>query len=194
MSIATLWTPKAFLCGSWVFHCMNLQSASKTAPNGVEELLRELGKGEGGFSGTPFGSRGGTLDEFQRACQDGENPAKVPPGLVPQTVFWMMDEEGRAVGMMRVRHFLNERLLQIGGHVGYFVRRSERRKGYATAALRLAVNFLRGIGVDRVLVTVNPANTASIRVALGNGGLIDGQGRDPDSGEIVNRYWIPATP
>ena len=97
------------------------------------------------------------------------------------------------MGMVRVRHYLNDRLLEHGGHVGYYVRRSERGKGYATAALRLAVEHLRNMGVTRVLVTVNPENAASIRVIVANGGASDGQGRDPDSGEVVNRYWIESS-
>jgi predicted acetyltransferase len=40
------------------------------------------------------------------------------------------------------------------------------------------------------LLTVNPANSRSIRVVLSNGGVQDGQGTDPASGEVVNRYWI----
>lgn len=106
----------------------------------------------------------------------------------------MTDDGGRAVGMVRVRHCLNDRLLLHGGHVGYYVRRSERGKGYATSALRLAVGHLRTMGVSRVLVTVNPANAASIRSVLANGGAADGQGLDPDSGELVNRYWIDSSP
>jgi len=49
------------------------------------------------------------------------------------------------------------------------------------------------MGVTRVLVTVNPENAASIRVIVANGGASDGQGRDPDSGEVVNRYWIESS-
>lgn len=119
----------------------------------------------------------------------GEEVGKIPAGFVPGTVFWMM-EEGRVVGMVRMRHYLNERLLQYGGHVGYYVRQGERGKGYATAALGMAVEKLRAMGERRVLVTVGPGNEASIRVVLANGGRLDGQGRSADSGEVVNRYWI----
>lgn len=173
---------------------MFLQKASEDVPPGLVELLRELGDGETGFGGTSFGRGTETLDEFLRSCQEGEDAAKVRAGFVPQTIFWMVDDNGRAVGMVRMRHCLNDRLLQHGGHVGYYVRKCERGKGYAKLALRLAVGHLRAMGVTRVLVTVNPANTASIRTVLSNGGAIDGQGRDPDSGKVVNRYWIESSP
>lgn len=173
---------------------MYLQKACERVPPGLEELLRELGDGETGFGGTSFGRGTETLDAFLRSCADGEDPAKVPEGFVPQTIFWMTEDDGRAVGMVRVRHCLSDRLRQAGGHVGYYVARSGRGKGYAKRALRLAVEHLRGMGVDQVLVTVDPANAASIRVVLANGGTPDGQGRDPHSGEVVNRYWIKASP
>jgi putative acetyltransferase len=173
---------------------MHLQKASADVPPGLSELLRELGDGEAGFGGTAVGNGTQTLDAFLCACRDGEDAAKVAPGFVPQTVFWMTDDGGRVVGMVRMRHALNDRLRQHGGHLGYYVRLSERRKGYATAALRLAVDQLRAIGVDRALITVRPTNVGSIKSVLANGGKPDGQGRDPDSGEAVNRYWIDLSP
>lgn len=169
---------------------MYLQKASADVPVGLEELLRELGDGETGFGGTAFGRGTETLHQFLWACREGEDAATVAPGFVPQTIFWMMDDGDRVVGMVRVRHYLTERLLEHGGHVGYYVGRSERGKGYARSALRLAASHLRAMGVTRVLVTVNPANLASIRVVLASGGVLDGQGRNPDTGEVVNRYWI----
>jgi len=169
---------------------MYLGKASGSAPPGLSQLLTELGDGETGFGGTSFGAGTATLDEFLHRCLDGEDPAKLSPGFVPQTIFWMIDNTGQAVGMVRVRHCLNDRLIQQGGHIGYYVRRSERGKGYAKFALRSAVEFLKKRGIKRILVTVDPANEASVRVVLATGGMIDGQGRSTESDKIVNRYWI----
>lgn len=172
---------------------MRLERASDPVPLGLADLLAELGDGESGFTGTPVGRGTATVDQFRRACRAGEDPAQVPDGWVPQTVFWMTADGGRAVGMVRVRHRLNDRLLQAGGHVGYYVRRSDRRQGHATAALRQAVDFLSTLGVTRVLVTTDPGNHASARVAVANGGVIDSPGVDPDTGDRVDRYWIGAS-
>lgn len=169
---------------------MQLQKASVHPPAGVRELLLELGAGERGFGGTSFGRGEATLEQFLAECCDGEDPVRVVPGFVPQTIFWMIDDDGRAIGMVRARHALNERLLQCGGHVGYYVRSADRRRGCATAALAEAVRFLNSLGVARVLVTASPSNEASNRVIVANGGRFDGQGCDPDSGKVVNRYWI----
>jgi predicted acetyltransferase len=176
---------------SWKAGCtgMRLERVSDCPPAGLAEFLKQLGGGEGGFGGTSFGRGEADLDAFLRWCLDGEDPAKVPAGFVPQTVFWLIAGGGELVGMVRVRHRLNDRLLQSGGHVGYYVRRSERGKGYGTRALALALDRLRGAGVRRALVTVDPTNEPSNRVALANGGKLDGQGRN-DAGVVVNRYWV----
>jgi predicted acetyltransferase len=73
--------------------------------------------------------------------------------------------------------------------VGFYVRPSERGRGHARRALGLALGLLRATGVARALVTVSPANAASTRVVLANGGKPDGQGVSAE-GEVVTRYWI----
>jgi predicted acetyltransferase len=168
---------------------MHLEKASEHPPADLAQFLRELGHGEAGFGGTSFGNGKSDLPAFLQSCIQGEDPAQTPPEFVPQTIFWMIDAQ-QVVGMVRMRHRLNQRLLQNGGHVGYYVRPAERGKGYATLALKLAVDQLKKMGVTRVLVTVSPTNIPSTRTVLANGGIQDGQGRNPDTEEIVNRYWI----
>jgi predicted acetyltransferase len=153
-------------------------------------MLHELGGGETGFGGTSFGLGKKDLADFLRECVDGEDPAKVNPGFVPMSVFWVMDEANQLVGIVRMRHRLNEQLLQRGGHLGYYIRPSARGRGYAKRALGLGLQRLRELGVARVLVTVDPDNAASIRVILANGGLPDTPGRHPENGNPVNRYWF----
>lgn len=173
---------------------MHLERASLTPPPGLADLLTRLGPdGEAGFSGTPFGRGECSLPEFLRTCVDGADPAKLQPGLVPQTIFWMIDNEGTAVGVLRLRHPLNPRLLQAGGHIGYYVHPAHRGRGYATRALGLALDHLRALGVPRALLTVEPTNVPSTRVVLAHGGTPDGQAVEPNTGHVVTRYWIDLT-
>lgn len=109
---------------------------------------------------------------------------------MPQSTYWLVNNRDLVVSIVRVRHRLNERLLQYGGHIGYYVHPSERGKGYGKLALRFGLERLGQLGVDRALLTVNPTNTLSKRIILANDGVQDGQGTDPVSGEIVDRYWI----
>jgi len=101
--------------------------------------------------------------------------------------------DGRLVGIINYRSPLTDFLLQYGGHIGYCVRPSERRKGYATQMLRLALAKCREAGEERVLVTCDKGNTASAKVILANGGRLENEAEDqPGLGRsgIIQRYWI----
>ena len=167
-----------------------LVNSAESVPENLEPMLKELGAGDFRFQGTPFGRGECDLRTFLEECNDSQMGRNIPADKVPQSTFWIVNDRGWAVGIVRVRHQLNNRLLQYGGHIGYYVRPSERGKGYGKLALRLGLEPLRKLGVDRALLTVNPANTLSKRVVLANGGVLDGQGTDPVSGETVDRYWI----
>jgi len=159
-------------------------------PAGLEEVLKELGAGDSRFKGTSFGRGECDLRTFLRECSDAEAGRNLPADRVPQSTYWLVNDRGRVVGIVRVRHRLNARLQQYGGHIGYYVRPSARGHGYGKLALRLALEKLRQRGVRRALLTVNPSNTHSSRVVLANGGVRDGQGTDSVSGEVVDRFWI----
>jgi predicted acetyltransferase len=167
-----------------------LVSAFEEIPANLEEALRELGAGDSRFGGTSFGRGETDLQTFLQQCRDAEKPDNIPADLVPQSIFWLVDTNNGVVGIMRVRHRLNERLLQYGGNIGYYVRPSERGKGYGKLLLRYCLEKLRLLGASRALLTVNPLNIASRRVVLANGGVPDGQGIDPVSREVVDRFWI----
>lgn len=114
-----------------------------------------------------------------------------PEHLVPATqlgAFRLSD--GRLVGMIQIRHCLNEHLAQFGGHVGYSVRPTERRKGYATAMLKAALPLCRDLGMDRVLITCSEANEASRRVIVKNGGIYESTLSEPGKSTGTERYWI----
>ncbi|MCX5772015.1 MAG: GNAT family N-acetyltransferase [Candidatus Hydrogenedentes bacterium] len=88
-------------------------------------------------------------------------------------MFWVLDADGVVVGMVKLRPCLNDKLRLNGGHIGYFVRRDQRGKGYAKEALRLALIELRKLGETRALITVDPDNAPSISVIERNGGRLE---------------------
>ena len=80
-------------------------------------------------------------------------------GLAPDTTLFALDvERDIFVGAVNIRHRLNERLLFNGGHIGDGVRPSERRKGYATEMIRLALLECRKLGIERVMMACNKDN------------------------------------
>jgi predicted acetyltransferase len=166
---------------------MSLEPASLTPPAGLERLLADLADGENGFDGTPVHRGEVTLDEYLRQLCDQSTATSLPEGLVPQTTFWILDDDGQAVGVVRVRHHLNDALLVHGGHIGFYVRKDKRGRGCARRALRAALDRLRTLGEPRALLTADADNVASIRVIESVGGR-----RDPaaDATDPEYRCWI----
>jgi predicted acetyltransferase len=106
-----------------------------------------------------------------------------PPGFVPDTELWLVDDD-EFLGRVGIRHRLTPGLLEVGGHIGYDVRPSARRRGHATRMLREALGVARGLGIDRALVTCAVDNIGSRTVIELNGGVLE----DERSG--VLRFWV----
>ena len=108
---------------------------------------------------------------------------------VPDSVFFLLDTERNIfLGAVNIRHYLNDKLLLTGGHIGDGIRPSERRKGYATKMIALALEECKKLGIDRVLMTCNKSNIGSRKSIINNGGIYENEVIDND--EIVERYWI----
>jgi len=123
-----------------------------------------------------------------RACARQET---VPAGLVPATqLLCVRRSDGRLVGMIQLRHCFNPFLERYGGHIGYSVRPSERRKGCAEWMLRACLPRCRALGLDRVLVTCLEDNEASRRTILANGGVYESTVLEPEEGVRLQRYWL----
>jgi len=120
------------------------------------------------------------------AEEAGEN---LPAGWVPASTYWLATEEQKLVGAVNIRHQLTVPLLQSGGHIGYGIRPSERRKGYATQILALSLQKAKELGIGKALVVCDATNLASERTILKNGGVADESFVEED-GNIVKRYWI----
>ena len=168
---------------------INLVAASNNPPPGLVELLTDLNDGENGFGGTPVPSGKMTLQAYLQQCIERADEKNLPPGLVPQTIFWVVNDVGKVIGMVRMRHYLNEKLKNSGGHIGYYICRAERGKGYAKEALRLALRELMQMGERKALLTANMDNIASIKVIEANGGRLESIGHEVNSKEF-GRYWI----
>ena len=99
----------------------------------------------------------------------GEN---LPEGFVPETFLFLWDDE-TIVGQFRIRHYLCEALRTGGGHIGYFIHRDFRGRGYGTEGLRLTLEIARNIvPEEEFYLRLNKNNPASLRVMLKNGGRI----------------------
>lgn len=118
-----------------------------------------------------------------------ESDAIRAKGYVPAKLYFFVNEENYIIGALHFRSELNERLLSTGGHIGYGIRPSERKKGYATKMLSLALPIGRKLGLSKVLITCNKDNLGSAGTIKNNGGVLENEVTE-DNGNIVQRYWI----
>ena len=121
-----------------------------------------------------------------RACAD---PATVPAGKMQATQLLCV-EEGRVLGMIQIRHKLNDYLRLYAGHIGYSVRPSARRQGVATWMLAAALPYCRKLGLTRVMVACEPWNEGSRRTILANGGVYEKTVHEPEENIDLEQYWI----
>lgn len=126
--------------------------------------------------------------EWLENCRRLNSEATCPESWVPATQFVCLNGAGCIVGMIDLRHRLNDYLAEIGGHIGYSVRPSQRRRGYASRMLHMVLDEARRRGFSRVLVTCDEGNEPSRRTIEYNGGVFERTAQDDDV--IVRRYWI----
>lgn len=122
-------------------------------------------------------------------CRKKEMAEYCPAHLVTATLYvCIRKSDGRIVGMIDLRHRLNDFLAEYGGHIGYSVRPDERRKGHAKWMLAHVLPEARKLGLSRVLLTCDDDNEGSARTIEANGGVFERRAKLED--EILRRYWI----
>ena len=99
-------------------------------------------------------------------------------------------QDDRLVGMADLRLAVNEKILLYYGQIGYSIRPGERGKGYGNRQLKLVLEAARARGMDRVLLTWTSGNRASARLIQKNGGALENTVKDPETGDVMERYWI----
>ena len=129
-------------------------------------------------------------DDFDKYLKHFEENEKNPKeGHVPATTYFALDKDRNVmVGAISIRHYLNEKLRNGGGHIGDGVRPSERRKGYATEMIRLALPICKKMGIDKVMISCNDYNIGSRKSIINNGGVLERTVIEDD--EVLEIYWI----
>lgn len=131
-----------------------------------------------------------SYDAWLKQLQNNSSPLTVQSDwVVSSTFFAIRESDSRIVGMVDIRHALNDFLRNYGGHIGYGVRPSERNKGYATQILMLALDYCRHLGLENVMLSCNKENVASRKTILKCGGVLERVFLHTD-GNYVQVFWI----
>ena len=149
----------------------------------ILEMLADFeaaGSRQDGF----FGGADFVYEDWLETIQLAEAGLGLPQGFVPYIQLISFAADGRAVGFLNLRLRLNDYLLQEGGHIGYSIRPSQRRKGLAKLQLELGIAEARKQGLERVLITCDEDNEASRRTILSAGGVYE------NTIDRSQRYWI----
>lgn len=119
------------------------------------------------------------------------NKQTVQNGLVTaNTFFTIRKSDNKLVGIINIRHELNDYLFNYGGHIGYSILPSERRKGYAYKQLLLGLEFCKNLNIENVLITCVDYNTGSSKTIEKVGGVLENIVFNPNKNTKEKRYWI----
>lgn len=159
-----------------------LQKLSPSDGKEIYDMLQKIPREENSFQN---GYHGMSFEEYKAELKDRYDESlgvNLKPDRVPQTTYWFYVDD-KPVGFIKIRHYLNDRLKEIGGHIGYTIAPEFRAKGYATKMLELALIEAKKMGIDKILITCDKDNSASRRVVEKNGGVLESE-------EEFCRYWI----
>ena len=166
---------------------IKLVKLSRAYQKQLDDMMEEWLAVEQDFS--PWAIRKNDYRDFDYYLENLERKVE-QDGRVPDSVFFCLDVDlDIFVGAVNIRHYLNESLLFTGGHIGDGIRPSERRKGYATAMIGLALEECKKLGIHRVLMTCDKDNIGSAKSIMNNGGVLENEVVN-EEGVLEQRYWI----
>jgi predicted acetyltransferase len=126
------------------------------------------------------------LDEFYRA----EHDINLPKGYVPDSNYFFVNEHKELLGFVNIRHYLDDILFKIRGHIAYGLKPSARGKGLSKIMLELAIEKAREKGIKNILMVCDKSNIASRKTIEACGGVLKDEVYDVTDHEIIQRFWI----
>ena len=110
----------------------------------------------------------GWLEKLEEDRTRIPNEEKVPA----ETYFLVRENDNKIVGMINIRLTLNENLKKFGGHIGYSIRPTERKKGYNKVNLYLGLLCCKKHGISEILMDCDKSNLGSAKTMQALGGKL----------------------
>ncbi|MGI6392002.1 MAG: GNAT family N-acetyltransferase [Candidatus Izemoplasmatales bacterium] len=163
--------------------------------NEIIEYLDEFvkyGSDINGSGGLDKIYEGYTFEEALDRClkMEDEEYAKRVGRSQAKAFLLIRESDDKIVGTINVRWNLNEAMLQFGGHIGFAVRPSERKKGINKANLYLGMIEAKKVGLDRARIDCDVKNLGSDKTLKALGGTLERTEVDPSDGTLTNVYWF----
>lgn len=150
---------------------------------------KEFQQGNEVMHGTSGLAHAESFDAWLRDVEDGQYEDRLVGNRIPATTYLAVTiDTNHLVGIVNIRHKLNDYLKTLGGHIGYSVRKSERQRGYATEMLGLALESCKTLGIPRALITCDQDNHASAKTIKNNHGQLERTFMH--EGTMIEHYWI----
>lgn len=155
----------------------------------IELITSAKIKGDSEELGNSLLKKNESFDEMIKRLKDRRIGKNINKRDVPATVYWII-ENNEVVGTMDLRHILNKDYSERLGHIAYYIKPEMRNNGYATKALKLALNKYYHKFINKVLITCYEDNIASIKVIINNNGILKDKVFDEISQKNILKYII----
>jgi predicted acetyltransferase len=154
----------------------------------VLEYRNEFIENGDDLAGTSYLRKYDVYEEWLKFILDNENDSTKHTEVTANVFLAVREEDNKLVGIINIRHTLNDYLYNYGGHIGYSVRKIERRKGYAKEMLKTALEECKKLQMKNVLLICDADNIASAKIIISCGGIFENEVYDDDT--LIQRYWI----
>ncbi len=148
---------------------MKIEKISLKHKEAILEMCKEYNLNNEDYNGAFFIKNIIDYEDKIKELDNASNGILDNPAFVPYTCYVFI-KENKIVGVGSVRHYLNEYLEKFGGHIGYSIRPTERKKGYGSKALELLINQAKEMNIEKILITCNINNIGSKKVIENNNG------------------------
>lgn len=172
-----------------------LEEPSLERKDEIIEYLDEFVKYNSNINGTGSLDKiydGYTFEEALERCLNMKNEeyAKSINRVPGKTFLLIRKNDNKIVGTINIRWNLSEKMLEFGGHIGYGIRPTERRKGYNKIQLYLVLLEAQKLNLDKVMIDCSVDNLGSDKTIKALGGILERCELDESDNTITNVYWI----